>query len=418
MGSDHTAGDRTVIDIEAVAKYCTARQLEMVKAVAEHGSNNKAATALGISRRTVDKSVAKALAKAAAHGHSPAHDMVHTVPDNFVVKGVSTYYDAAGKPKAQWVKSNLQQEQYNDMLKDAIGEFLEDVAPIKVNPGPTVAQNDVIPWIQIGDAHVGMIAHAAETGEDFNLEVAERELCMAISILIDDLPPCERMVINDLGDGTHYDNFTATTAASGHALDADGRHPMMLRVYSRTMRFIVDKALEKAQHVDVIINQGNHSRINDFWMRELLTVAYGHTGRVIVLNNDSVFIGYRMGNTLVMVHHSDKCPPARLVGVMTTDYRKDFGETAHHYIDVGHVHHHFVSKEHPGVIIESWNHLAATDKWAHDAGYRSRKAITVVFRSKTYGDIGRRTLSIDEIKARIEKSGGAPVLKKQVIYSV
>jgi hypothetical protein len=304
------------------------------------------------------------------------------------------------------------------MLKDAIGEFLEDVAPIKVNPGPIVAQNDVIPWIQIGDAHVGMIAHAAETGEDFNLEVAERELCMAISILIDDLPPCERMVINDLGDATHYDNFTATTAASGHALDADGRHPMMLRVYSRTMRFIVDKALEKAQHVDVIINQGNHSRINDFWMREILTVAYGHIGRVTVLNNDSVFIGYRMGNTLVMIHPSDKCPPARLVGVMATDYRKDFGETAHHYIDVGHVHHHFISKEHPGVIIESWNHLAATDKWAHDAGYRSRKAITVVFRSKTYGDIGRRTLSIDEIKARIERSGGAPVVKKKEIYSV
>jgi len=175
----------------------------------------------------------------------------------------------------------------------------------------------------------------------------------------------------------------------------------MLRVYSRTMRFIIDKALTKAKFVDVLINQGNHSRINDFWMRELLTVAYGHTGRVNVLDNDSVFIPYRMGNTLVMVHHSDKCPPARLVGVMTTDFRKDFGETEFHYIDIGHVHHHFVSKEHPSVVIESWNHLAASDKWAHDSGYRSRKAISCVLRSRTYGDVGRRILPIEEVRARL-----------------
>jgi hypothetical protein len=201
-------------------------------------------------------------------------------------------------------------------------------------------------------------------------------------------------------------------------LDADGRHPKMLRVYSRTMRFIIDRALTKAQHVDVIINQGNHSRINDFWMRELLEVAYGHTGRVTALDNDSVFIPYRMGNTLVMVHHSDKCPPARLVGVMTTDFRKDYGETEHHYIDTGHVHHHFVSKEHPGVVIESWNHLAANDKWAHDAGYRSRKSISIILRSRTYGEVGRRLLSIQEIQARLAKAQGHAVKAAKEVYTV
>ncbi len=212
-----------------------------------------------------------------------------------------------------------------------------------------------------------------------------------------------------MGDATHYDNLSATTAQSNHALDYDGRHPKMLRVYSRVMRAVVDKALSKAKHVDVIVNQGNHSRINDFWMRELLEVGYSHTGRVHVLNNDSVFIGYRMGNTLVMTHHSDKCKPRDLIGVMTSDFRKDFGETSFHYIDIGHVHHHFVSREHPSVVIESWNHLAASDKWAHDAGYRSRKSISMVYRSRTYGDIGRRHLPIEEVRARILKAAGQAV---------
>lgn len=184
------------------------------------------------------------------------------------------------------------------------------------------------------------------------------------------------------------------------------------------MRFIVERALSKAQHVDVILNPGNHSNVNDLWMRELLEVAYGHTGRVHVLNNDNIFIGYRMGNTLVMTNHSDKCPPARLIGVMTTDFREDYGQTKFHYIDVGHVHHHFVSKEHPGVVIESWNNLAAKDKWAHENGYRSRRAISVVLRSRTYGEVGRRMLPIEAIQDRIAIANNQPAPEAARAYSV
>lgn len=120
-----------------------------------------------------------------------------------------------------------------------------------------------------------------------------------------------------------------------------------------------------------------------------------------VLNNDGVFIGYRMGNTLVMTHHSDKCKPAKLAAVMTTDFRRDYGETEYHYVDIGHIHHGMVLKEHPDISIESFNTLAPKDKWACDGGWRSRSSMTVVFRSRTYGDIGRRVLPIREVRDRI-----------------
>jgi hypothetical protein len=136
-----------------------------------------------------------------------------------------------------------------------------------------------------------------------------------------------------------------------------------------------------------------------------------------VLNNDSVFIAYRMGNTLVMTHHSDKCRPQQLAHVMTTDYRKDYGETEFHYVDIGHVHHGMVMKEHPGIFVESFNHLAALDKWAHDAGYRNRKSITIVLRSKTYGEVGRRVLPIQEVRARLGKACVATPEEREV-YTV
>ena len=405
-----------MIDAQLLS-YATVRQIEYLEAVEAHGSENKAAEVLGVNPRSLQRSLRALEAKAAVHGYSPAHGWVHAVPSTHFAKGVSTMHRTPdGDP--QWVKANIKQEAYNEMVKAAIAEFVADVPQIPCQAAPQDFQTDIIPWIQIGDAHLGMLAHMAETTENFDLKIGERELCAAFAQLIDEMPPCERLVINDLGDGTHYENMKGETEQSGHRLDYDGRFPKMIKVYSRTMRFAIDRALTKAKHVDVIINQGNHSETNDIWMRELIEVAYGHTGRVHALENTNVFIGYRMGNTLVMVHHGHKCPAARMVGVMTTDFREDFGQTEFHYIDQGHVHHHFVSKEYPGVVIESWNHLPANDKWAHDSGYRSRKAITVVLRSKTFGEVGRRLLPIEEVRARILKASGEAAPAKRETYTV
>jgi hypothetical protein len=400
-----------------LTRHATPRQLQYLEAVEKHNSENAAAKALGVNARTLQRSLRALEALAARKGNAPGH-FVSGVAPGYLMGKVTVQRNADGGVERTWERQSPEADEWRRLADEMKASFLEDVPQIPCQAAPQDFQHDIIPWIQIGDAHIGMLAHAAEVGENFDLKIAERELCGAVAMLIDEMPACERLVINDLGDASHYDNLAAVTSASGHALDADGRHPKMLRVYSRTMRFIVDRALTKAKFVDVLINQGNHSRINDFWMREVLEVAYRDSGRVKVLDNDSVFIPYRMGNTLVMVHHSDKCPPAKLIGVMTTDFRKDYGETQFHYIDTGHVHHHFVSKEHPGIVIESWNHLAANDKWAHDAGYRSRKAISVVLRSRTYGEVGRRLLPIEEIQARLAKAQGSAVKAPKEVYTV
>lgn len=392
--------------------WATQRQLGYLDAVAKHGSIRAAARALGVDNAAMVRSLQSLRLKAAVSGHSPQHDMRHTVPEPYVVKGVSTFYGTDGRPRNQWVKSRLDDQAMDRALREAALAFVADLPALPAPPPPADTSSDVIPWIQIGDAHIGMLAHEWETGQRFDLETAEAELLGAIGVLIEEMPRVDRCVINDLGDATHYDNFSGATAQSGHALDIDGRFPAMLRVYSRVMRLVVDSALKRALHVDVIVNQGNHSRINDFWMAEMLRVVYGQSGRVQVLNNDSPFIGYRMGKTLVMVHHGDKVKPRDLIGVMTTDFRADYGATQHHYIDIGHVHHRKVAAEHPGVIVESWNNLAPNDKWAHDMGYRARRSISMVMRSRTYGEIGRRLLPIEEVRDRIGRAIARPAGQK------
>lgn len=387
-------------DLDGLDEFATVRQLEFLEAVRQTGSIRKASEKLKLNHSTLIRSLQGLKKRAAAQGFAPAYDMTHTAPPGFKVKGVSTFY-RDGAVKGQWVLTREDKGQQADIVKEAIAAMLEEVPKIEAPKAPLDWQDDVIPWIQIGDAHLGMLAHAAEVGENFDLKIAEAELCAAIGKLVDELPTCERIVVNDLGDFTHYENMAGVTEASGNPLDFDGRFPKMIRVYVRVMRYIVDKCLTKAMHVDLIINQGNHSRTNDIWMAELLRAAYGHTNRVHVLDNDTSFIAYRMGNTLVMTHHSDKCPVARLIDVMMSDFRKDYGETEFHYIDIGHIHHKMVTKEYAGAVVESFNNLAPNDKWHHESGYRSRKSITIVLRSRKYGEVGRRLLPIQEVRDRV-----------------
>lgn len=405
-------------DLDAL---CTEHQLNILSAYREAGSTTKAATLLNTTPTNVQSALKKIRRKAATRLKS-LHDasINESTPEGYHIKGVSTMTTSAeGKP--MWVKTNKDQLQQQHEMEIAAKAFADELPKIEPTQAPTQSETDtdLIPWFNIGDAHLGMLAHDKEVGHNFDLKIAERELCFALALMIKRAPETDRCVIQDLGDFSHYENIAAETSHSGHALDFDTRFHKMIKVYARTMRFIVDAALRKYKHADVIINQGNHSRVNDHWMAIMLRHVYENEKRIHVLPNESIFIPYRMGNTFVMTHHSDKCKGVKLAGVMANDFAQDWGETKYHYIDVGHVHHKSIAKEDNGAIIESFNQLAPADKYAHDGGWRSRSMLTTVLRSKTYGETGRFVLTAEEVKDRIlRQEPGTEAQKRREVYSV
>jgi hypothetical protein len=391
----------------------TARQWQILKAIDKHGGQAGAAKALGLATNAVHEQYHAARKKLAKHGHAPGHFNEGVAP-GYRMGLVTVQRGAAGVVERTWERQSPEAEAVQEMIREGVKAFME--APVVTPPFICPdAEQDVIPWIQIGDAHIGMLAHEAEAGADFNVEIAQREMCAAFKLLIDQVEPCERLVINDLGDRDHVENTEKLTARSRVPLDAQ-RPRLMIRTSSKVMRFVIDLALTKARFVDVIINQGNHSRFGDLYMNELLQVAYAPCGRVNVIDNESVFIGYRMGKTLVMTHHSDRCPVDRLAGVMMSDFKQDFAETEFHYIDIGHIHHKTAVKERDGIVIESWNTLARGDRWHKESGYRARQSMSLVFRSRTYGDVGRRTVPIEMVYDAIRRghdAAGASFIPKE-----
>lgn len=204
---------------------------ELLAAIREHGSHSKAATALGLNRRTVDRRASRL----AMRGHAPEHDMTHTVPDGYVVKGASTLYREDGSIAAQWVKSTLDGERREQLMQEAYEAVRADLKPLKPRKAKGKFEADTLSAYVIGDPHVGMRAWAEECGADWDLAIAQD----VHRIVVDDLAKrsgrTEQALLVNLGDLLHYDSMEAKTPRSGHMLDADGRYAKMIKVASDVM---------------------------------------------------------------------------------------------------------------------------------------------------------------------------------------
>ena len=212
----------------------TSRQGEVLKLKRKGLTSRAMAKELGLGKTTINDHLQNIKKKANARFYHPEIGLTVPMPQGMTATK-ATIQVKDGKVFQYWAKTELDKQ--IDLIQTAIAAFVEPIPELPVQ-SYTVENydTDVIPWFQIGDAHIGMIAHAVEVGQEFNLKIAEQELCLAIDRLVERTPACERCVINDLGDFSHYENISGTTAHSGHALDTDGKLAMMVKVYARVYR--------------------------------------------------------------------------------------------------------------------------------------------------------------------------------------
>jgi len=358
---------------------------EIITALREHGSNRKAAKALGCDPRTVERR-RKSLA---AKGYSPDHDMTRTVPDGFKVKGVSTYYDEDGRVRGQWVKSSADAERREAIIREVISVMAADFKPIKPRkPVRRKWRDDILSAYVIGDPHIGMRAWAEECGADWDLAIAQDAHRSVVHDLVErSLPTREALIVN-LGDLLHYDSMEAKTPRSGHMLDADGRYNKMLKVAAEIMVQAVESALDHHQSVRVVNAIGNHDETGSQAVALALSHRYHNNRRVTVDTSPAVFNYVRWGDNIIGIHHGHTCKADKLPGVMATDRARDWGECTHRYWWTGHVHHES-KREFPGVTVETFPSLAERDAYATAGGWRSRQGMYMLKIHNRGGEIGR-----------------------------
>lgn len=385
------------VELEKLKQWATPRQIEVIDAIIQHETNSAAANALGIGYETVKEHLKTLRKKAALHGYSPEHDLTATIPEPLVIRGVSTLYGADGEIKQQWVKSQLDKTLVKEAIEEWVNWLVQDakgLAPIV--PPPTVSNDDLLVVYPMGDPHYGLYAWAQETGEDFDLVIAESVTKAAIDRLVASAPAASTAIIAELGDFFHADNKESRTPQSGHALDTDTRWPKVMQVGLRSMVYIILRALEKHQRVIVRIVAGNHDPHASFALALALDAFFASDSRVSVDLSAAVFWYYKFGKVLVGLTHGDTIKPSQLPGIMAADRAKDWGDTEFRYWYTGHVHHQSVN-EFPGVVHETFRTLAGRDAWHAGKGYRSGRDMCCIVLHRQFGEMDRHRCGIAQL---------------------
>jgi hypothetical protein len=399
---DRAAAMPPAARLESLAAFGTPMQRATVEALLTAGNVPDAAAALQLTPAALRGHLAELERAAAKRGWMPGDGPIEDVPLGYQVKGTSTLYGKDGEVKLRWTKTATEGEAALTRLLAALPAILEPIRAF-ADPvcAPASADPELLNVIPFGDPHFGMHAWHRESGENFNLEIAERELIAAVDHLIDLAPYAEECVIVPLGDTSHADGKSGTTT-KGTPLDVDTRWAKVFGVIIRAMRRCVDRALEKHARVHIICVNGNHDDLTSLALSLCLHNFYEREPRVTVDVSPASYFWYRFGANLLGFTHGDKAKGKDLAGVMACDRARDWGETLYRYWYCGHIHHETV-KEHAGVTIESFRTLAPKDAYHASHGYRAMQDMRLHVWHREFGKINEHHVGIAQVRARVGK---------------
>jgi hypothetical protein len=360
------------------------------------GSMRAVATQLGINQSNVSSTLRMLKRKSAQSGIAPEADMTHQAAEGFNVKGTSTLYDEDGNVKVQWVKTQNKghsPEEVAEAFNELLGDF--QACPITA---PKVTDDDILATYVYGDPHIGLLAHHSESGDDFDLKIATRDLQKGTKALVDRSPATDEALILQLGDFFHSDNPQNRTARSGNALDVDGRWYKVLNVGIDLMIELVISALAKHKHVTVKNICGNHDDMSSWFLSIAMDKYFRNEPRVTVDMSPAKFWYFSFGKNLIGSTHGDTAKPEKLPLIMATDKPHEWAEADFRYWYTGHIHNK-QAMEFSGCMWESFRTLAGSDAWHAGAGYRSGKDLSCVLLHKDFGEIGRNTASLKMVRS-------------------
>jgi hypothetical protein len=371
---------------------------QAVDAVQAHGSTSAAARILGLPRNTLRcRLEAARIANITPKVQRLMAGAEAAAPEGYKLKGTSTLYDGDGVPKLQWVKTNADLEKLEEMQRVALAVMCEEIKPIARIKGPKHTEADLATLYTLTDCHVGMLSWDKETGEDWDLSIAEKCLVETFIRMIDAAPASAVGIVNQLGDFLHFDSLQPMTPTNHHILDADSRYQKMVEIAVRILRRVIEHALTKHEILIVQMKEGNHDPTGSVWLRVMLAQLYEKNPRIKIDMSPNPYTIYQHGKTLIGFHHGHLIKKPMLPLLFAAKFSKEWGETNYRYVHVGHLHH-VEEKEHPGIKVIQHPTLAAPDAYAARGGWLSKRQATSMTYHREYGEVARGIFIPQEAK--------------------
>lgn len=336
-------------------------------------------------------------ALSARKGFSPEHGLNHPYPDGFKMGKVTIQRGKGGDIERTWERMTEDQERQQEIIKAAIDEMRKDIPRMAAIEPPKSVSENLCNLYTLTDAHVGMLAWAEESGDDWDIKIASKTLLGWMGAAVAQAPNSSTGILCNLGDFLHFDGLDPVTPSHKHVLDADTRFTKLVRVSITLIRQMIDMLLHKHEKVHVIMAEGNHDLASSVWLREMMHEMYKDEPRITIDRNPDPYYCFTWGKTALFFHHGHKSRMANLDSVFVSKFKSEFGNSEYAYAHCGH-YHHLKTNETGLMIVEQHRTLAAKDSYASRGGYISGRDAKVITYSKNFGEVSRITINADMLK--------------------
>ena len=274
---------------------------------------------------------------------------------------------------------------YNELIKD-----LQNFSPIFPEIKRTASKEGHLLVIDPADIHVGKLARAFETGEDYNSQIAVKRVLEGVQGILDKTSGfnIDQILFVGGNDILHIDTPKRMTT-SGTPQDTDGMWYDNFLIAKQLYIDVLTMLLPIA-NVHFVFNPSNHDYTNGFFLADVIKTYFKDCKNITFDCSIAHRKYYSYFNNLIGTTHGDGAKQSDLPLLMAHE-STDWSTCKHRYIYTHHVHHK-TAKDHIGVTIESLRSPSASDSWHSRNGYTGvPKAIEGFLHHKEFGQISRIT---------------------------
>ncbi len=252
------------------------------------------------------------------------------------------------------------------------------------------------------DLHIGKLAWAPETGEDYDTKIAIDSYNAAIIELMEHVAPIadeiEEILLPIGNDLFNVDNFRNETT-NGTPQHVDSRWQKMFLKAKDMLIENIDK-LRLIAPVKIPVVVGNHDTQTAWYLGETLKAWYRNTNDITIDNSPAMRKYYSYGLNLIAWSHGNEEKHNDLGLIMANEEPMLWGATKFRSIHLGHWHKKKEMKwvdsdEHPGFKIKIIPSLSASDSWHAKKGYKTQRSAIGMLHHKDRGLIAEYTYNVD-----------------------
>ena len=296
-------------------------------------------------------------------------------------KYVITNYWSKMLPSGKFTSSVFsKKKEAKDYSPEDFAKFLENYKPTNILVTKIPNFKDVVNVeISLSDYH---LAKRTVDGDNSVEARAKRYLDVAQSLInkVVSNYHIDTIILPISNDFFHTDNYqhqTTQGTPQDTIMDYSEEYELGFSILVDTINML----RQYANHVVVVLVQGNHDRTKSFYLAHALDVFFKDVHDVDFIREHSVVKGITLGNTFIGWHHGNcKIEDLPLLFATHPQYSQSFGNAKYREVHTGDKHH-YMAKEIKGVRIQQMPSLSGTDRWHLDNNYvhSVRAALALVY---------------------------------------